>query len=215
VNNSPDTPSGVQVSARDDRACVSKVPAAPRATRHTRSNPCNFQRPFHVNQITTPVRKQYVPVPAANTCAVTLPSPTRAHVRGLVSPQVSTPVQALAPARSASPVQPSTAVTSQTTTTSLSEESEPVQTPVDPFPWRIVKKRKGRKAEPNQIPPPPLLPVIRKQLKKATAAQKPVPSSTTIPVPTQQHSASQGRASTSISGLTSSCKSTAAPATAS
>jgi hypothetical protein len=81
VNNSPDTPSGLQVSARDDRACVSKVRAASRAARHTRSNPCNFQQSFHVNQITSLVRKQYVPGPAVNTCAVPLPSPTRAHVR--------------------------------------------------------------------------------------------------------------------------------------
>jgi hypothetical protein len=53
----------------------------------------------------------------------------------------------------------------------------------------MVKKRKGRKAAPlYQIPPPPPLPVIRKQLKKATAAHKPVPSSTSIPAPTHQHS---------------------------
>jgi hypothetical protein len=30
VNNSPDTPSGLQVSARDNRACVTNVPVAPR-----------------------------------------------------------------------------------------------------------------------------------------------------------------------------------------
>jgi hypothetical protein len=105
----------------------------------------------------------------------------------MVIPQVNTPVQALTPARSASPAQSSTAATSQTTATSLSEESEPLQAPADPFPWRMVKKRKGRKAAPNQIPPPPPLAVTRKQLKKATAAQKPVPPSTATSAPAQQH----------------------------